>query len=184
MKEDNSFYDADDIRRRKNVDQHPQFYWRAIYQADKDNYQILPFMRINNSDTGRADYMEVLVLQNHIVRYHDEYQYFVKKQALNRTEFTRAEMMHIQNFRDKIEYNKSLILLPPEDPDYTKLISDFSLRLNPEDIAKLNAIDGFEPVEEPKPENKDRNERILDVLSMVADKLDRMDERISALESK
>lgn len=184
MKEDNSFYDADDIRRRKNVDQHPQFYWRAIYQADKDNYVILPYMHINNSDSGRPDYMEVLVLQNHIVRYHDEYLDFVKKQALSRTEYTRAEMMHVQNFRDKIEYNKGLILLPPEHPDYMTLISDFSLRLNPEDIAKLNAIDGVVAEEETKPEKKDRNERLLDVMNMIADKLDRMDERITALESK
>ena len=123
------------------------------------------------------------VLQNHIVRYHSEYQDFMKKQALNRTEYTRAEMMHIQNFRDKVEYNKSLILLPPEHPDYITLIHDFSLRLNPEDIAKLNAIDGVEPVEE-KPEPKDRSERLIDVLNMVADKLDRFEERISALENR
>ena len=183
MKEDNSFYDADDIRRRNSIDQHPQFYWRAIYQPDKDVYILLPFMHINNSDTGRADWMEIQVLQNHIVRYHDEYKDFMKKQALNRTEYTRAEMMHIQNFRDKVAYNKSLILLPPEHPDYTKLIHDFSLRLNPEDVAKLNAIDGLEPVEE-KPEPKDRNERLIDVLNMVADKLDRFEERISALENR
>lgn len=184
MKEDNSFYDPDDIRRRGSIDQHPQFYWRAIYQAEKDNYQILPYMHINNSDTGRADYMEVLVLQNHIVRYNNEYKDFMKKQALNRTEFSRAEMMHVQNFRDKIEYNKSLILLPPEHPEYMTLISDFSLRLNPEDVAKLNAIDGVQVEEEEKPEAKDRNERMLDVMNMIADKLDRMEERISALESK
>ena len=183
MKEDN-FYDADDIRRRGSVDQHPQFYWRAIYQADKDNYIILPFMHINNSDTGRADNMEVQVLQNHIVRYHKDYQDFIKRQALNRSEFSRAEMMHVQNFRDKIEYNKSLILLPPEHPEYISLISDFSLRLNPEDIAKLNAIDGVQVEEEVKPEAKDKNERLLDILSMVADKLDRMEERLSALEDK
>ena len=73
--------------------------------------------------------------------------------------------------------------MPPEHPDYTKLIHDFSLRLNPEDVAKLNAIDGVEPVEE-KPEPKDRNERLIDVLNMVADKLDRFEERISALENR
>lgn len=182
--EDNSFYDADDIRRRDRVDQHPQFYWRAIYQADRDNYQVLPFMHINNSDTGRADNMEVRVLQKHIVRYNNEYKDFIKKQALSRTEFSRAEMMHVQNFRDKIEYNKGLILLPPEHPDYWTLISDFSLRLNPEDIVKLNAIDGVQVEEEKQPETKDRNERILDIMNMIADKLDRMDERITALESK
>ena len=76
----------------------------------------------------------------------------MKKQALNRTEFSRAEMMHVQNFRDKIEYNKSLILLPPEHPEYMTLISDFSLRLNPEDVAKLNAIDGVQVEEEEKPD--------------------------------
>ena len=184
MREDNSFYDADDIRRRGSVDQHPQFYWRAIYQPEKDNYLLLPFMHINNSDTGRADYMEVQVLQNHIVRYHDDYKEFMKRQALNRTEFSRAEMMHVQNFRDKIEYNKTLILLPPEHPDYMSLISDFSLRLNPEDIAKLNAIDGVQVEEEAKPEAKDKNERIMDLLGLVADKLDRMEERLSVLENK
>ncbi len=182
MKEDNNFYDPDDIRRRGSIDQHPQFYWRAFYQEDKNNYVLYPFMHINNSDTGRSDYMEIQVLQNHIVRYHDEYKEFIKKQALNRTEFSRAEMMHVQNFRDKIEYNKSLILLPPEHPEYTKLISDFSIRLNPEDIAKLNALDGTEP-EIPESQPKDKNERIIDLLSMVADKLDRFEERISALEN-
>ena len=140
MKEDNNFYDSDDIRRRGNIDQHPQFYWRAIYQADKGTYILLPFMHINNSDTGRADYMEVQVLQKHIIHYNAEYKEFMKKQALSRTEYTREEMMCIQNFRDKIEYYKSLITLPPEHPEYENLISDFSLRLNPEDISKLNAM--------------------------------------------
>lgn len=184
MREDNNFYDPDDIRRRGSTNMHPQFYWRAIYQTDKDNYILLPFMHINNSDSGRADNMEVMVLQNHIVRYHDEYKEFVKKQPLKRTEYSRAEMMHVQNYRDKVEYNKSLILLPPEHPDYTTLISDFSLRLNPEDVAKLNAIDGIQAEEEQKPETKSRDERLLDALNLVADKLDRMDERISALENR
>lgn len=184
MNKEDNFYDPDDIRRRGATNLRPQFYWRAIYQADKDNYLILPFMHINNSDTGRADYMEIQVLQNHIVRYHDEYKDFMKKQSLNRREFSRAEMMHIQNFRDKVEYNKSMILLPPEHPDYTTLISDFSLRLNPEDVAKLNAIDGVQIEEEKKPETKSRDERLLDALNLVADKLDRMDERISALENR
>lgn len=183
MSEDNNFYDSDDIRRRNNIDQHPQFYWRAIYQADKDNYQILPYMHINNSDTGRADYMEVLILQNHIVRYNQEYKDFIKKQPLHRKEYSRDEMMQIQNFRDKIEYYKGLIRLPEEHPDYMSAISDFSLRLNPEDVSKLNAIDGIEPVEE-KPEPKSKDEKLLDVMNIIADKLDRMEERISALESK
>lgn len=183
MSEDNNFYDSDDIRRRNNIDQHPQFYWRAIYQADKDNYQILPYMHINNSDTGRADYMEVLVLQNHIVRYNQLYKDFMKKQPLHRIEYSRDEMMLIQNFRDKIEYYKDLINLPPEHPDYMSLISDFSIRLNPEDITKLNAIDGIEPVKE-EPEPKSKDEKLLDVMNMIADKIDRMEERISVLESK
>ena len=183
MKEDNNFFDPDDIRRRSATNMHPQFYWRALYQADKDNYQVLPYMHINNSDSGRPDNMEVLVLDNHIVRYNSEYKDFIKKQPLNRREFSRAEMLHIQNFRDKIEYNKTLILLPPEHADYMALISDFSLRLNPEDVAKLNAIDGVQVEEEEKPQAKDRNERMLDVMNMIADKLDRMEERISALEN-
>lgn len=188
MKQDD-FLDPDDIRRRGSTDLHPVFYWRMIYNREKDNFRILPFMRINNSDSGRADWMDVEVRQKHIIRYKTEYADFRARQEPTRTEFTRSEMMHIQQFRDKYEYNKGRILLPPDAPEYEPLISDFSIRLNPEDIAILNRIDGVEsemdtPAETPaQSDNRTQSQRILDVLGIVADKLDGLDARIRKLEN-
>lgn len=183
---ENDYLDADDIRRRGATDLHPTFYWRVVYNRQTDNFTILPFMRINNGDGSHADWMDVRVTQKHIMRYGQEYTKFRAAQDPKRTTFTRAEMMHIQQFRDKYEYNKGRILLPPTAPEYEPLISDFSIRLNPEDITVLNRIDGTEQVMDAPQDNKQdtrsQSQKILDVLGIVADKLDGLDARITKLE--
>ena len=186
MAENNNFFDPDDIRNRRSIDMHPMFYWRVVYNRANDNYECMPFMRINNTDSGRADWMDVAVTENHIIRYRDGFSEFMRAQPLNRRIFTREEMMHVQPFREKIEYNKTIILLTPDNPEYIPLISDFSIRLNPENVHTLNALDG-EPHDDTAPvvdktDNRTQNEKILALLSMVADKMDAMDARISNLE--
>ena len=182
----NNFFDPDDIRNRRTVNQHPVFYWRVNYNREKDNYEISPFMRINNTDDGGvADWMDVAVTDKHVIHYRNDFARFKQAQPLNRTEYTREELMHIQPFREKIEYYKALTALPPDNPEYWPLISDFSLRLNPENIHTLNQLDGAE--EELAPEKADTPERtqaqqILYVLGKVADKLDALDARVSDLE--
>lgn len=179
---DKTHYDSDDIRIRGETDLHPQFYWRAIYQNEKDNYILLPFMLINNSDTGRADWMDVEITMAHQVRYAKAWKEFEKEQPLPRKEYSREEMMRIQNFRDRIEHNKKMIRLPESHPEYWPLISDFSLKLNLEDIEKLNAIDGVViEKEEEKPEVS-KEDKILSALSMFAEKLDSVVKRVDALE--
>lgn len=182
MAENKDYFDSDDIRVRGGIDMHPQFYWRSIYDAGKDVFKILPFMRINNSDTGRSDWMDVQVTQTHEIRYRKAWNEFKEKQNLHRKEYTRDEMMNIQQFRDKIEYYKTKIQLPPEHPEYWPLISDFSIRLNPEDIVKLNSLDGIEEIEPEKP-SKTKDDRILDALSVIANKLDNLEKRVTDIEN-
>lgn len=176
------FFDSDDIRVRGGIDMHPQFYWRSIYKRENDNFEILPFMRINNSDTGRADWMDIQVTQAHQMRYRSAWDEFNKKQDLHRKEYSRDEMMNIQQFRDKIDYYKTKIRLPETHPEYWPLLSDFSIRLNPEDIVKLNSLDGItqDVIDTPK---KDTNDKILDALSVIADKLDNLDKRVTEIEN-
>ena len=183
MADNKEYFDSDDIRVRGGIDMHPQFYWRSIYERDGDKFKILPFMRINNSDTGRADWMDVQVTQAHQIRYRRAWDEFIEKQDLVRKEYSRDEMMSIQQFRDKIDYYKTKIRLPADHPEYWPLISDFSIRLNPEDIVKLNSLDGItrNVIETPK---KDTNDRILDALSVIADKLDNLDKRVTEIEQQ
>lgn len=183
MADNKEYFDSDDIRVRGGIDMHPQFYWRVMYNREKDVFEILPFMRINNSDTGRADWMDVQVMQQHQIRYRGAWEEFNQKQKLHRKAFSRVEMMQIQQFRDKIDYYKTKIRLPETHPEYWPLISDFSIRLNPEDIVKLNSLDG---VTESTPEQpkQDTNEKILSALSVIADKLDNLDKRVTEIEEK
>ncbi len=183
MEEKNKGLDSDDIRVRSGIDLHPQFYWRVVYNAEKDNFNVLPFLRINNSDQeGLADWMDVQITENHKIRYRKVWENFIAKQDLHRFEFSRAEMMQIQHFRDKMEYFQSKILLPKDHPEYWATVSDFSIRLNPEDIMKLNSLDGItEPViAEPA---KGKDDKILDALSVIADKLDNLEKRVSDIEN-
>lgn len=182
MADNKDYFDSDDIRVRGGIDLHPQFYWRSVYDPEKDKYIIYPFMRINNSDTGRADWMDIQVTQDHEIRYRRGWDEFKEKQKLHRFEFTRDEMIQIQQFRDKIEYYKSKILLPPEHPQYWPMISNFSIRLNPEDIVKLNSLDGIQPPE-PVREPKSKDDKILDALSVIANKLDNLDKRVTDIEN-
>ena len=182
MKE-NDYFDPDDIRVRGGIDMHPQFYWRSVYDADKDMFNILPFMRINNSDDAKADWMDVQVTQKHKIRYKKICDAFIEKQNLHRKEYTRVEMMGIQQFREKIEFYQTRILLPEEHPQYWPLVSDFSIRLNPEDIYKLNSLDGVvQP--EPNKTSKSKDDKILDVLSVIADKLDSLEKRVTQIEQE
>lgn len=183
---DTDYLDSDDLRVRDRIDLHPIFYWRCIYNAENDNYDIIPFMRINNSDGSHADWMDVAVTEKHTVRYRDLWKKFRSAQDPKRTTWTRSELLHIAPFRDKYEYHKGMILLPPEHPEYEQLVSDFSVRLNAEDIAALNRIDGTEtqmdaPAEK-QPDMRSQSQKILDVLGIVADKLDGLDARITKLE--
>ncbi len=186
--QENDYLDPDDIRRRGAIDLHPVFYWRCIYNPEKKIYDLVPFMRINNGDGTHADYMDVAVSQKHTVRYKDVWQRFRTAQDPKRTEYTRAELMHVPPFRDRFEYHKTMILLPASDPDYEELISDFSVRLNPEDIATLNRIDDTEQeMDAPLPikdDTRSQSQRILDVLGKVADTLENLDERIRKLEQQ
>lgn len=180
--------DPDDLRLRDRIDLHPVFYWRCIYVPDNNNYELVPFMRINNGDGGHADWMDVAVSEKHMLRYRDAWQKFRNMQDPKRTIWTRAELMHIGPFRDKYEYHKSMILFPPEHPEYERLVSDFSVRFNAEDIAALNRIDGTEmemdaPADD-KQDTRSQSQKILDVLGIVADKLDGLDARITKLENK
>ena len=187
MKE-SDYLDPDDIRMRGSVNLHPSFYWRCIYNAETDKYDIIPFMRINNGDGGHSDWMDVAVSQKHTMRYADVWEKFRAAQDPKRTTFTREEMLHIQPFRDRYEYHKSICLLPTTTKDYQRLVSDFSVRLNPEDIAALNRIDGVEQEmdtpQEDKPDTRSQSQKILDVLGIVADKLEALDTRITQLENK
>lgn len=185
---ENNYLDPDDIRRRGQIKQHPVFYWCMIYNEPTDTFRILPFMRINNGDSARADWMDVAVTEKHRMRNQEAWQKFIKEQSPKRTEFTRAEMMHIQQFRDKYEYNKGLILLTPDNPMYEKLISNFSIKLRAEDIAVLNRLSDTEaemdaPAQE-KPDTRSQSQKILDVLSLMADRMDEFAQRISNLENK
>ena len=186
--QNNDYLDPDDIRRRGKIDLRPTFYWRVVYDSKNDKFNLIPIMRINNGDGGRADWMDVAVTEKHRIHYRDAWQKFISAQTPTRTEFTRAEMMHIQNFRDKYEYNKGLILLPTDNPHYEKLISNFSIKLNAEDIAVLNRMcdteDKMDAPEPHKPDTRSQSEKILDVLTLMADRLDNMAQRISDLENK
>ena len=186
MKE-SDYLDADDIRMRGTVNLHPTFYWRCIYNDQTDQYDIRPFMRINNGDGSRADWMDVAVTQKHTMRYADVWRKFRNAQDPKRTTFTREEMLHVQPFRDRYEYHKSICLLPPTDPDYQMLVSDFSVRLNPEDITVLNRIcTGEEQLEVPQvdaPDTRSQGQKILEILGKVADTLDSLDARITQLET-
>lgn len=183
---DTDYLDADDLRIRDRIDLHPVFYWRCIYNPANNNYDLLPFMRINNGDGSHADWMDVAVTEKHQMRYRDIWQRFRNAQDPKRIVWTKDELLHVAPFRDKYEYHKAMILLKPGDPDYDRLISDFSVRLNAEDIAALNRIDGTErqmdaPAEN-KPDTRSQSQKILDVLGIVADKLDGLDARITKLE--
>lgn len=183
MADNSSYFDSDDIRVRGGIDMHPVFYWRVIYDRPSDKFIVYPFMRINNTDTGRADWMDVQVTTAHEVRYKPLWQEFLTRQPLQRKQYTRDEMLNIQQFRDKMEYFQSKILLPHDHPDYWPMVCDFSIRLNPEDIVKLNSLDGIveKPVEKPV---KTKDDKILDALSVIADKLDNLDKRVTEIENK
>lgn len=187
MKE-SDYLDPDDIRMRGTVNLHPTFYWRCIYDEDSDKYDIVPFMRINNGDGSHADWMDVAVLQKHTLRYPDVWQKFRNAQDPKRTKFTREEMLHVQPFRDRYEYHKGMCLLPPTDKDYQRMVSDFSVRLNAEDIATLNRMcdteNALEAPQPTKPDTRSQSEKILEILGKVADTLDNLETRISTLENK
>lgn len=183
---DTDYLDADDLRLRDRIDLHPVFYWRCIYVPDSNNYELIPFMRINNGDGAHADWMDVAVTEKHQMRYRDVWQRFRNAQDPKRTVWTKSELLHIAPFRDKYENHKAMCLLPPEHPEYERLVSDFSVRLNPEDIGALNRIDGTEsqmdaPVEN-KQDTRSQSQKILDVLGIVADKLEGLDARLTKLE--
>lgn len=186
MKE-SDYLDPDDIRMRDSVNLHPTFYWRCMYNSDADKYDIVPFMRINNGDGSHADWMDVAVTQKHTMRYAGAWQKFRNAQDPKRTTFTREEMLHVQPFRDRYEYHKSICLLPPTAKDYQALVSDFSVRLNPEDISTLNRIDGVEQEmdapQESTLDTRSQSQKILDILGKVADTLDNLDARITQLET-
>lgn len=185
----NNNYDPDDIRNRsiENKKMQPYFHWVAVYNQDNDNYQLLPFMRIHNGDGNKDDIMTVAVSQKHIAQFNGAWQDFIKKQDIDRSIFTRDELLNLISYRNKLNYNKSIILLPPENPMYTKLISDFSLELSEEDIYALKQIDGVikeSKQEEETEKGKTNQEKMLTLMEYALSQIQSLADRMTKLEER
>lgn len=185
----NNHYDPDDIRNRSalNKKMRPHFHWVAIYDRYNDNYQLKAFMRIHNGDDTKDDIMTVEVSQKHIAQFNETWQKFLTKQDIQRTVYSRQEMMHLLSFKNKIAYNKSIILLPPENPNYNELISDFSLELTEEDIFTLKQIDGVveqSAKEEETPQGKTTQEKMLTLMEYALSQIQTLADRMTKLEER
>ena len=185
----NNLYDPDDIRNRSELNKkmRPHFHWVAIYNTDADNYELKAFMRIHNGDETKDDIMTVQVSQKHIAQFNADWQKFIKEQDLERTIYTRDEMMNILSFRNKINYNKSIILLPPEHPNYNALISDFSLELTEEDVFALKQVDGVieqSKMEEETPQGKTTQEKLFTLMEYALTEIKKVSDRLTQLEER
>lgn len=185
----NQHYDPDDIRNRaiENKKMRPHFHWVAIYDADNDNYKLKAFMRIHNGDETKDDILTVQVSQKHIAQFNQSWQKFIEKQKLDRTIYSRQEMMNLLSFKNKINYNKSIILLPPENPTYNTLISDFSLELTEEDVYVLKQIDGIveeSKKEEETPQGKTNQEKMLTLMEYALSQIQNLADRMTQLEER
>jgi hypothetical protein len=142
-------------------------------------------MRINNGDDTKPDFMEVAVKQKHIIQYKEPWEKFRKENDINRAEYSAVELMNLISFRNKYEYNKALIILPSDSPDYKRLICDFSIQLTPQDIHLLRQIDGqVEEIktEEKTPQGKSNQEKMLKLMEYMLEKIEAMDSRITTIE--
>lgn len=185
----NNLYDPDDIRNRSELNKkmRPHFHWVAIYNTAQDNYELKAFMRIHNGDETKDDIMTVQVSQKHIAQFNENWQKFFAEQGLERTVYTRDEMMNIISFRNKINYNKSIILLPPENPMYNALISDFSLELTKEDIFALKQVDGVveqSKIEEETPQGKTTQEKLFTLMEYALTEIKKVSDRLTQLEER
>lgn len=185
----NRHYDPDDIRNRAalNKKMKPHFHWVAMYDADKDNYQLKPFMRIHNGDETKDDILTVRVSQKHIAQFNEAWQKFIEKQRLERTVYSRQEMMNLLSFKNKINYNKSITLLPPENPSYWSIIGNFSLELTEEDIFTLRQIDGVvqeSKNEEETPQGKTTQEKMLTLMEYALSQIRNLADRMTQLEER
>ena len=185
----NNLYDPDDIRNRSELNKkmRPYFHWVAIYNPDQDNYELKAFMRIHNGDETKDDIMTVQVSEKHIAQFYEVWQKFIEEQGLERTVYSRDEMMNLMSFRNKINYNKSIILLPPENPMYNSLISDFSLELDKADIFALKQVDGVveqSKIEEETPQGKTTQEKLFTLMEYALTEIKKVSDRLTQLEER
>lgn len=185
----NKHYDPDDIRNRSELTRkmRPHFYWCAIYDDEADNYKLTAFMRIHNGDDTKDDIVTVRVLQKHIAQFYNSWKEFLDKQNIDRRVFSREEMMNLVSFRNKINYNKTIILLPPDNPMYKSLISDFSLELSEEDIFALKQIDGVQEQaaqEEKTEQGKTVQEKMFALMEYALSEIQKVSARLDKLEER
>ena len=190
----NNNYDDDDLRNRRYVDLKPIFYTKAVYNPDTDLYDLRPFIYVNTGDGTRADFIECPVKEKHRVQYKDRWERFVASSQMPRTQYSRDEMMNLQAFRIKYEYNKELVALPPDNPEYNKIISNFSLRLMPEDLFVLRQLDGATPDAPhqrsqdvnptPTPAPQDKMDAVLVLLKDLTQQVGTLKQRVEEIENK
>ncbi len=186
-------FDDDDFRNRKYINQHPQFYLKAVYVPERDIYVLRPFIYVNTGEDSRPDFIESPVKERHVIQYKREWQDFLAKTKMPRKEYTREEMMSVSDYRDKYEYNVSIVKIPKDNPDYQRIVSDFSIKLRPDALFALRRLDG---VEEPEPENTpssvekqepqsdDKLGAILTVLRSLVGQVGDLAERVQTIENK
>ena len=185
-----NYYDPQDIRNRQVEARkaRPMFYYKAVYNEQKDAYDVLLFMSLHNGESGQSslDVIETLVRQKHISYYNQAHEDFVSKNYLHRNEFTFDEMIKLPVFAQKVEDLEYKISLPKTNPAYWTIIKDFSLKLNHSDVKTLNKIAGYDP-EETQNQSQEATAPVNplisdDVAVKIIELLQKMDARITALE--
>lgn len=185
-------YDDDDLRNRRYIDLRPDFYLKAVYDPASDQYNIRPFIYVNTGDGQRSDFVECPVKERHIVQYREEYERFQAESALPRSVYTRDELMRLPDYADKYEYNRRTVGLMPDNPEYQRTISDFSIKLRQTDLYALRRLDGVESVSpraEPAPaavkqESVNTNDAILVVLRDLVGQMRDLNTRVATIENK
>ena len=188
MDKPNNNFDPDDIRNRnyqcRNMP--AMFYYKAVYDPDKDRYIIKPFMRINNGDDVKSDFMEVSVKEKHTIQYKSSWIKFKAENDIDRVDYTTAEMLNIMSFKNKYEYNKAIIMLPPDNPDYKRLVSDFSIQLTEQDMITLRQVGGYiqkSSEESETPQGQTNQEKILKAIEYVLNRIEILDSRLNNIEN-
>jgi hypothetical protein len=77
--------------------------------------------------------------------------------------------------------------LPPENPTYNTLISDFSLELTEEDVYVLKQIDGVvqeSKKEEETPQGKTTQEKMLTLMEYALSQIQNLADRMTQLEER
>lgn len=183
--------DDDDFRNRKYINQHPQFYLKAVYVPERDIYVLRPFIYVNAGERGSPDFVESPVKERHMIQYKTEWQDFLAKTKMPRKEYTREEMMCVSDYRDKYENNVSIVKIPEDNPDYQRIISDFSIKLRPDALFALRRLDGVEEpenipssVEKQESQSDDKMDAVLTVLRSLVGQVGNLAERVQTIENK